>query len=147
MDPRLNHEVSMELAIPCYWFDSQSAAPDILTKKSRQPEDTGAASKLRCRYCLELITDKRESIRHNGSHVHHGTNPGGYSFEYACYREAPGCSEVGPSSYEHSWFQAYSWQIAICAACGEHLGWKFSGETRFYGLIIDKLVVDDQPSI
>jgi hypothetical protein len=136
----------MELAIPCYWFDSQSVAPDLLTKTALRPEKSGSASRIRCRSCHEVVTDKQQAIKQNGSHVHHGTNPGGYEFDFACYEEAPGCSEVGPSSYAHSWFQAYSWQIAICAACGEHLGWRFSGETRFYGLILDKLLIDDQPS-
>ena len=92
-----------------------------------------------------MVTDKQQGIDHNGNHVHQGTNPAGYSFRFACYQEAPGCAAAGLASYEHSWCTAYSWQIAICKACGEHLGWLFSGETRFYGLIIDKLIFDDQP--
>ncbi|XP_058449634.1 protein cereblon-like [Malaya genurostris] len=43
-------------------------------------------------------------------------------------------------STEFSWFPGYSWQIAICNACNNHIGWKFVATKRsykpkkFYGL-------------
>ncbi len=137
----------MELAISRYCFDSQRAAVELLTRSVHQPEKTGAAGKIRCRNCHELITDRQQAATHNGSHIHNRTNPGGYSFDFACFQRAPGCGEVGPVSYEYSWFHGYSWQLAICKGCGEHLGWMFAGESWFYGLIIDRLVADDRLSI
>lgn len=45
------------------------------------------------------------------------------------------------SSTEYSWFPGYAWQIAQCADCQTHIGWRFSvskGEKLtpkvFYGL-------------
>ncbi|XP_055587816.1 protein cereblon-like [Uranotaenia lowii] len=43
-------------------------------------------------------------------------------------------------STDFSWFPGYSWQIAICNACNNHVGWKFIATRRgykpkkFYGL-------------
>ncbi len=136
----------MELVIPAYSFDSHSTAWNISSKSAMQAAKSGQAGKIRCKNCHEPVTDKQQGIDQNGYHIHHGTNPAGCSFDFACYQEAPGCAVVGPTSREHSWFEGYSWQIAICGACGEHLGWLFVGECRFYGLIIDRLLGDDQLS-
>jgi hypothetical protein len=32
----------------------------------------------------------------------------------------------GRPTTEWSWFEGYSWQICVCATCGEHLGWRFA---------------------
>lgn len=47
----------------------------------------------------------------------------------------------GRPSLEFSWFPGYTWQIATCGQCNQHLGWKFvAGEAsnlkpkKFYGL-------------
>ena len=59
--------------------------------------------------------------------------------EQAVLAEAAGCSEVSdPSSY-WSWFPGCSWQVSLCRRCSAHLGWRFSGAARFYGLIVDRL--------
>jgi hypothetical protein len=40
----------------------------------------------------------------------------------------------------------YAWQVGLCRACGVHLGWGFVLEAaRFYGLIVERLLVDDGP--
>ncbi len=136
----------MELMIPWYCFDRQAGDADYSTKPDKQPVLTDYSGKIRCRSCHQVITDRKQGIHQNGSHIHLCTNPHGHSFRFACYQEAPGCTQVGPASNEHSWFTAHSWQIAICGSCGEHLGWLFVGESQFYGLIINRLVDEDRPS-
>jgi cereblon len=32
---------------------------------------------------------------------------------------------IGLPETKESWFPGYSWQIAFCSTCSEHLGWKF----------------------
>ncbi len=136
----------MELTIPWYCFDRQTTDSDYLTKATSKPAKTDDSGKIRCRSCHQVITDREQGIHQNGSHFHTCTNPHDHCFRFACYQEAPGCTQAGSASYEHSWFAGHSWQIALCGACGEHLGWLFTGENCFYGLIINRLVDENQPS-
>ena len=66
-------------------------------------------------------------------------NPAGIVYEIGCFRRAPGCLPFGPSSGEFAWFSGYIWQVVYCRGCQQHLGWMFSGEDRFFGLIVNKL--------
>ena len=75
-----------------------------------------------------------------GQFIHYRTNPAGVTFEFGCYADAPGCSTLGEATTEHTWFPGYSWKLAVCQGCGEHLGWLFKGDDSFYGLIQDRLV-------
>ncbi len=103
-----------------------------------EPEEGGG---LVCRACMRVITSGGEKIEMNGSHIHGFTNPHGIFFDLGCFRTAPGCVYSRQSSYEFSWFNGYSWRIAVCKTCYTHLGWLFtSGASRFNGLILDKLI-------
>lgn len=67
-------------------------------------------------------------------------NPAGIVYRIGCFREAPGCAEVGGESAYWSWFPGYTWQIVVCAACTEHLGWRFrADDSTFWGLILARL--------
>ena len=68
-------------------------------------------------------------------------NPYGVVFAIGCFSGAPGCAAVGAPSPDFSWFPGTRWQVAVCAACGLHLGWRYAGgpEGGFYGLILDRL--------
>lgn len=103
--------------------------------------ETGEGGFLVCRACMRVITSVGEKIEMNGSHTHGFTNPHGIFFDLGCFRTAPGCAYSKQSSYEFSWFNGYSWRIAVCRTCYTHLGWLFtSGSSRFNGLIRDKLI-------
>lgn len=82
----------------------------------------------------------------NGAHVHLFTNPAGFVYEIGCFASAPGCSHVGSIEDAFSWFPGWSWQIATCAACGVHLGWRYcssgssgSSGAQFHGVIVAAL--------
>ncbi len=94
-----------------------------------------------CRNCHHRITRPSEQIAINGIHQHTFANPSGVVFEIGCYRSVQGCAMAGPPSSDFAWFAGYTWQIAICAACHNHLGWRFSGKSggAFFGLILDRL--------
>ncbi|OLN28071.1 hypothetical protein DVDV_1817 [Desulfovibrio sp. DV] len=77
-----------------------------------------------------------------GSHHHVFANPYGHVFTLECFAAAPGCVALGPPSADFSWFAGTSWQLAICAACSQHLGWRYerdSGGGGFFGLIPQRL--------
>ncbi len=132
--------------IPIYYFDSRSYASELLSKTEKQIVERAAPGKIRCRLCGAVVTNVDQSINHNGDHIHEASNPEGYHFRFACFKKAPGCVSVGKAISEYSWFHGYSWQISMCRSCDEHLGWLFSGENRFYGLITNKLTEEDDLS-
>lgn len=118
-----------------------SSLTKVRVKKSTRDETANREKRaLICKACGHNITSDEERISVNGLHVHTRINPGGFEFTFNCFRNAPGCRQVGTPSYEHTWFAGYCWQIAVCAGCGEHLGWLFRNGPVFYGLIEDRLV-------
>ena len=132
--------LSAEISDILYFFDA-TASDEI--KLGRKPEGDAFAEKekrLLCRFCLEPVTDNSQKTTSLGRFVHCRTNPAGFTFEFGCYADAPGCSTVGEATTEHTWFPGHSWKLAVCRSCGEHLGWSFRGDASFYGLILDRLV-------
>ena len=95
-----------------------------------------------CRQCQQAVTSKDERIFRDGSHRHTFANPNGLVFDIACFRNAMGCGYAGPYSDEFTWFKGYSWRVAICGLCLNHLGWLFVSQSgdNFHGLIVNQLI-------
>jgi hypothetical protein len=95
----------------------------------------------RCAACGKEIAADRDRIPLEGASTRAFVNPAGIEFVIAGFRDAPGCATQGEITSYWSWFPGFAWQIASCAGCGAHLGWRFSSEDeRFYGLILDRLI-------
>jgi hypothetical protein len=64
-------------------------------------------------------------------------------FRIGCFQTAGGCGVTGTATTEFTWFPGFSWEIAYCRACLDHLGWYFSSAGRggFFGLILDRLLI------
>jgi hypothetical protein len=93
----------------------------------------------RCAACGHGIA--RDRIPLEGAATRAFVNPAGLEYVIAGFREAPGCTLVGEQSSYWNWFPGFVWQVAICSACGVHLGWSFTSESdKFYGLILDRLI-------
>ena len=94
-----------------------------------------------CVQCLHPVTDRDAHIEMAGSHLHVFTNPGGFTYELALYAYA-NCIVYGESTKEYTWFSGYAWQLALCANCQEHLGWRYlkTDSAAFYGLIWERLI-------
>lgn len=104
------------------------------------PDPTGALDdRLRCAACGHVVTRAAMGIVVGGAHVHRFRNPAGWSYEVACFADAPGCTAAGMPTAEHTWFPGHLWDPAFCAACGRHLGWWYVGPTSFVGLIRPRL--------
>jgi hypothetical protein len=115
-------------------------ASDHQSSPEAQAEDAGPAPLLCCVQCLHTITSDNRRMTVSGAHRHVFANPFGHVFEIGCFSDAPGCAVVGAPSPDFSWFTGTTWRVAVCAACGLHLGWRYeSGDRAFYGLILDRL--------
>lgn len=97
-------------------------------------------SQICCAACGHEITETINAIEVNQQHLYTFTNQAGLQYTIRCFSEAKGCTVLGIPTSEHTWFDAYKWQVICCQACQIHLGWLFSGEGNFYGLIKDRLI-------
>lgn len=117
------------------------AEPPALTNRVQaaleaRPAPTRA---LRCASCEHPITSVAERIEAGGKHLHTRINPGGWVHRFGCFRAAPGARSSGPPTPASSWFPDHVWTLALCASCEAHLGWRFSGASEFWGLVLDAL--------
>ncbi len=98
---------------------------------------------LRCRACGFAIARDSDRIRVRDTHEHRCINPHGIQFHIGCFRQAPGATEIGKETLEHTWFAGYRWRIMLCAGCTTHVGWGFHGQEgdRFCALILDRLII------
>lgn len=131
-------------SVPRYRFDSSILLTGELEQQNSETLDKDKGPKLRCWVCEHIITDNSQRVTVNGYHNYSRTNPSGITYEFACFGNAAGCTAIGEPSREHSWFVDHTWQIAICRECGEHLGWLFKGDGRFFGLICKRLITDEE---
>jgi hypothetical protein len=122
-----------------YRLDSTGADLEMVPRHREEPGHPGRGARLLCRFCRTPVTDRNQAISIDGGHVHTRSNPAGITFCFGCFREAPGCAATGPATGRHSWFTGCRWQVAVCRACGEHLGWSFRGPAQFFGLILDRM--------
>ena len=121
------------------------AGPGSASRPAGEPAaaDAEPAPLLICRNCNEGITRPDQGISVGGAHRHNFANPHGMVYEIGCFRSAQGCASIGPATDEFTWFQGFSWRIAVCRRCQVHLGWCFESRAmqRFHGLILDRLVL------
>lgn len=119
---------------------ADSARTPGLAENDEKDSEEEHEKVLRCWRCDTEITKDRQRISRDGKHLHTFFNPAGIVYEIGCFRNASGCLLQGTVSNEFSWFRGYTWQICVCIACLEHLGWYFSGgNDGFFGLIVHRL--------
>ena len=131
----------MELVYAGLWLFDRNGGLAREKKLGVCADDEAKKEKrLFCAACRHPITHQDERIEVNGAHQHRCTNPGGYTFEIGCFHEAGGCISAGAATEAHTWFKGYGWRIALCASCGQHLGWRFQAPAdHFHGLILGRL--------
>src|SRR5947207_1607965 len=81
-----------------------------------------------CQSPEQPITSVAARTEVGQAHEHTFANPDGFQFHVGCFARATGCASVGEPSTYWSWFAGYSWQVELCSACREHLGWLFRNE-------------------
>jgi hypothetical protein len=94
-----------------------------------------------CAACGGFVAESLARSSVNGAHSHSFINPAGLVFRVACFAEAPGVLALGEESLQFTWFAGFSWRVAVCRACTEHLGWCYrSAGSSFVALIEDRIV-------
>jgi hypothetical protein len=110
------------------------ASPDHAASVSERPREDRAVL---CARCGHTLAKARDAIEVSGAHVHEFANPSGVAYRIGCFADAAGCAHAGERETFFSWFPGHAWQVALCAACGAHVGWAFmSISAGFYGLIL-----------
>lgn len=126
--------------VPALLYFDPSAEKDAKQSVKLKPSSKSKKEKrLFCAACRYPITHQDERIAVQGGHEHTFTNPHGVTYHIGCFREAVGCTTIGESSLEYTWFKGYAWRIAICVHCRAHLGWLFEADDFFHGLIVNRL--------
>ena len=106
-------------------------------------EDRPREGLLFCALCSHVIGHVADRIEVRGAFQHTCTNPHGYVHQFGCHREALGCAIAGDRHSADSWFEGFSWRLAMCGNCDAHMGWLFEkGSEHFFGLILDRIQVE-----
>ncbi len=140
----MHHRTPTDTIVPpplC--LDRHGTGERIAEPTLRRGRAAAAEGAILCAFCLLTVTSEAERITVQGRHRHQCTNPAGITFRIGCFQRAPGCRTIGQPASEHTWFPGHAWQVAICADCRTHLGWRFATPGRssvFFGLILAHLV-------
>lgn len=131
--------------LPMALFEAPGGGPVSQTQiDTLLAEQQGPPRKLLCRDCRYVISDEGARISVAGCHTHTCVNPHGLVYRIGCFSRAPGCFAVGDACSAYSWFTDHAWQVTVCNGCGVHIGWRFSGQSAFYGLIVRQLRYADE---
>lgn len=127
-------------AITFELFDEENLDKLLAANKERQSDKDDA--RLLCATCGYVITSRDQRMTVDGSYHHTFSNPAGLVFDIGCFRDAPGCRQTGSATEDWTWFDGFSWRIAVCRECRSHLGWSYQSNNGegFFGLIVDRLV-------
>ena len=105
-----------------------------------EPELASSEDDWLCAWCLEAVAKNQHRFSYEGRDEFVFTNPEGIVFEIITFSRAGGCVQKGLTTLANTWFPGYAWSYALCAGCGQHLGWFYAGKDQFLGLIKDRLV-------
>lgn len=97
-----------------------------------------------CAKCSHVIADPNDIFEVLGRQEHEFMNPHGTLHRFRCYSQALGCAITGARNRGDSWFPGYTWRLAMCGNCGQHMGWFFESNDSFYGII--KLACREVPA-
>lgn len=134
--------IGMEFTMNCRSLKSSKGKPSSQIKiKAEKKPVLKENNLILCRNCGNTITSIENMITVNDRHKHTFINPAGYTYQIGCFSAADGCIVYGDPTPEHSWFNGFSWNYAICSQCINHIGWYYQGRNEsFFGLILDRLV-------
>jgi hypothetical protein len=113
---------------------------NLTKERSKKKEQKKNDPSIRCKSCGNTITSVDALISVAGQHHHSFTNPAGIHYTIGCFSTARGCLNMGEPTSEFTWFPGYTWCYSVCSKCYNHIGWFYqSGESTFYGLILNRL--------
>lgn len=95
-----------------------------------------------CAACRGFVAEGRARFSVGGAHSHSFINPAGLIFRVSCFDAAPGVVSVGEASDDFTWFAGFAWRVALCRACGEHLGWSYHRLAAAFVALIDDRIIE-----
>ena len=93
-----------------------------------------------CAWCLNRVANEKDRFQYGGKDEFAFTNPAGLRFKIITFTQTLGCRRAGKPTLEHTWFAGYAWSFCHCDQCGQHLGWCYTGQQEFVGLIKNRIV-------
>jgi hypothetical protein len=93
-----------------------------------------------CAWCLNRVANEKDRFSYNGKNEFGFSNPEGIHFEIITFSQTVGCRQHGPPTFDDTWFPDHAWSFCHCSECEQHLGWYYSGEHEFAGLIKPRIV-------
>ena len=105
------------------------------------------AKAFQCSVCGSLITHSDRLLLVGSTNRHLFVNPAGVECDFHTFAACQGAVALGEPTEAHSWFSGYSWRMAFCRHCGQHLGWFYEGVTSsrrprgFWGILVSRIVV------
>lgn len=111
-------------------LDQTSRSPDARLDDAESDDQT-----VHCRSCDAVVARASERVVIGEGDLHTFVNPSGEVFELACFARAEGAVAIGEGTLEYTWFPGHAWRFAICRSCAAQLGWRYDGESGFWGLI------------
>jgi hypothetical protein len=115
---------------------SAPPSPPAADTESRSGTRLREERVVRCRDCGHTLARERDRLPLETSTF---VNPEGVVYEIAAFGEAAGCAVGGQPTTFWTWFPGHAWRYALCGKCGVHLGWAFSGASRFFGLLTERI--------
>ena len=126
------------LFLQAYLFDASKTGTQVKTTISSKDSHGTSDNKWCCTICGAVVAFERDNAIVQGRNEHIKTNPQGHAFSFRCFHTAV-CEKLGEATLEHTWFHGYLWRFAPCKICHTQLGWHFSGESSFYGIIKEQI--------
>ncbi len=112
--------------------------PEVLSETAPSNGDT--ETDWLCAWCHNRVANEKDRFPYDGKDEFTFSNPEGIRFAIITFARTLGCRETGAPSLEHTWFPGHAWSFCLCDHCGQHLGWYYSGQHEFAGLIIARIV-------
>lgn len=122
-------------------WEEDASGPEAPVRPIFNNPSLTTANRMVCAHCGEDITHSSLRIAIHGSHRHAVATEHGIDQEIGCFSLAPGCLSAGHFALDFGHQEEGYWQMALCASCGNHLGWhhQTDSDIGFYGLILDHL--------
>jgi hypothetical protein len=93
-----------------------------------------------CAWCQNRVANQKDRFSYDGKDEFTFSNPEHMRFQIIAFSRTLGCRESGVPTLEHTWFPGHAWSFCQCDECGQHLGWYYTGQHQFAGLIITRIV-------
>jgi hypothetical protein len=110
------------------------------TRTSTRSSEGDPANDWLCAWCLNRVASEKDRFAYDGKRAFSFANPAGVRFDIITFSRTIGCRQAGVPTLEYTWFPEHAWSFCLCDRCEIHLGWHYTGPSKFAGLMRDRIV-------